>query len=337
MTQYGAGVECESENVLFLSSLGCVSFKGPSMNPGSVPPSQVWSRLQYVPVREMGVGRESERLCVCVRVCRLGERATCGGGMAMTVQMNGLCRAAMMQKVVVWFFLSLAVVCSSLSEVRSGRFEGRGLGVLSRLETGRRGNGRSGRRMGERQTDRLTDRQWVQDHKTLFVYCWGWAGDRTVSACVQLPCCCRCQIEPMDDDQSRETRSVQLAATCLASWMVNGESDRGELEEKGEFLPFIPCLSLVLPCLPCLVLASIWSGQEQGGGVEAALCSLRIRTQCNLHYGWTVYRREAATVRCRGEGGRVAGVAALLLWWQHTAAGGWARGHGGSSRRGRKA
>lgn len=68
MTRYGAGVESESENVLFLFSLGCVSFKGPSMNPGSVPPSQVWSRLQYVPVRERG-----ERLCECV--CRLGERA----------------------------------------------------------------------------------------------------------------------------------------------------------------------------------------------------------------------------------------------------------------------
>lgn len=52
MTRYGAGVKCESENVLFLFSLGCVSFKGPSMNPGSVSPSQVWSRLQYVPVRE---------------------------------------------------------------------------------------------------------------------------------------------------------------------------------------------------------------------------------------------------------------------------------------------
>ena len=39
VTQYGAGVECEGENVLFLFSLGCVSFKGPSMNPGSVPPS----------------------------------------------------------------------------------------------------------------------------------------------------------------------------------------------------------------------------------------------------------------------------------------------------------
>lgn len=57
MTRYGAAVECESENVLFLFSLGCVSFKGPSMNPGSVPPSQVWSRLQYVPVSEGEGGR----------------------------------------------------------------------------------------------------------------------------------------------------------------------------------------------------------------------------------------------------------------------------------------
>lgn len=32
----GAGVEDESENVLFLFSLGCVSFKGPSMNLGSL-------------------------------------------------------------------------------------------------------------------------------------------------------------------------------------------------------------------------------------------------------------------------------------------------------------
>lgn len=56
MTRYGAGVECESENVLFLFSVGCVSFKGPSMNPGSVSPSQVWSRLQSVPVRERGWG-----------------------------------------------------------------------------------------------------------------------------------------------------------------------------------------------------------------------------------------------------------------------------------------
>lgn len=64
MTRYGAGVECESENVLFLFSLGCVSFKGPSMNPGSVPPSQVWSRLQYVPVRERGGGRDCVSACV---------------------------------------------------------------------------------------------------------------------------------------------------------------------------------------------------------------------------------------------------------------------------------
>lgn len=56
MTRYGAGVKCESENVLFLFPLGCVSFKGPSMNPGSVSPSQVWSRLQYVPVREWAGG-----------------------------------------------------------------------------------------------------------------------------------------------------------------------------------------------------------------------------------------------------------------------------------------
>lgn len=36
MTQYGAGVEGESQNVLFLFSVGCVSFKGPSMNLGSL-------------------------------------------------------------------------------------------------------------------------------------------------------------------------------------------------------------------------------------------------------------------------------------------------------------
>lgn len=72
MTRYGAAVECESENVLFLFSLGCVSFKGPSMNPGSVPPSQVWSRLQYVPVSE-GEGGPID-CCVRARVCRLGKK-----------------------------------------------------------------------------------------------------------------------------------------------------------------------------------------------------------------------------------------------------------------------
>lgn len=49
--------------------------------------------------------------------------------MAM-VQMNGLNRAcrrdAKGKEVVVWFLPSL--VCCSLSEVRSGRFEGRGFG-----------------------------------------------------------------------------------------------------------------------------------------------------------------------------------------------------------------
>lgn len=62
--------ECESENVLFLFFLGCVSFKGPSMNPGSVAPSQVWSRLQYVPVRERGEKRD----CVRVSPRRKGDR-----------------------------------------------------------------------------------------------------------------------------------------------------------------------------------------------------------------------------------------------------------------------
>lgn len=75
MTRYGAGVKCESENVLFLFSLGCVSFKGPSMNPGSVSPSQVWSRLQYVPVREWAGGA---RDCSCMCLCRFGEGATGG-------------------------------------------------------------------------------------------------------------------------------------------------------------------------------------------------------------------------------------------------------------------
>ena len=65
-----------------------------------------------------------------VRACRLGERATTGGGGMAMVQMNGLNRAcrrdAKGKEVVVWFLPSL--VCCSLSEVRSGRFEGRGFG-----------------------------------------------------------------------------------------------------------------------------------------------------------------------------------------------------------------
>lgn len=69
----------------------------------------------------------------------------------MMVQMNGLNRAVVMRRAKCGRVIFLCLVSCSLSEVRSGRFEGRGLGVLSRLETGRRGNGRSGRRVG-RQT-----------------------------------------------------------------------------------------------------------------------------------------------------------------------------------------
>lgn len=76
---------------------------------------------------------------------------------------------------------------------------------------------------------------------------------------------------------------------CLASWMVNGESDGGELEEKGDFLPFLPCLSLVLPSLPAL--SRLGSDLERAGaggrGFVAALCPLRVL--CNAIYGWTVF------------------------------------------------
>lgn len=198
------------------------------------------------------------------------KRRWAGSGMAMMVQMNGLYRAVVMRRAKCGRVIFLYLVCCSLSEVRSGRFEGRGLGVLSRLETGRRGNGRSGQRVGDRHCLCVAGE---------------WAGDRTVSACVQLPCCCRCQIESMDDDQSRETRSVQLAATCLASWVVNGESVGGELEEKGECLPFLPCLPLsCLAQLACLVLAWLrfGAGKEQGVGVCGCTVLSTGTMQCNL-------------------------------------------------------
>lgn len=83
--------------------------------------------------------------------------------------------------------ISLPVVSCSLSEVRSGRFEGRGLGVLSRLETGRRGNGRSGQRVGDRQTVTAGSE-----------HCLPTAADGRATVLylrVQLRCWCRCQIE----------------------------------------------------------------------------------------------------------------------------------------------
>lgn len=71
----------------------------------------------------------------------------------------------------------------------------------------------------------------------------------------------------MDDDQSRETRSVQLAATCLASWVVNGESVGGGLEVKGEFfLSFLVFPCLALPSLPALSWLGFDLEREGAGG-----------------------------------------------------------------------
>jgi hypothetical protein len=154
---------------------------------------------------------------VCVRACvcvASAKRATGGGGGLAMDQVNGLCRAVVLQRLKRRSCgFSLLLSCS-LSEVRSGA----DLGVLSRLETGRRGNGRSGQAgVGNRTVN--------AGLRTLFLCAHVWRPDRKLRV-LQLPCCCRCQIELMnvDDDQSTATRSVQLAATCLASWVVNGES-----------------------------------------------------------------------------------------------------------------
>lgn len=183
--------------------------------------------------------------------------------------------------------ISLSAVSCSLSEVRSGRFEGRGLGVLSRLETGRRGNGRSGQRVGDRQTVTAGSE-----------HCLPTAADGRATVLYLRVCSYGVGVDArsksVDGDQSRETRSVQLAATCLASWVVNGESDGGGLEGKGEVLPFLPCLPLsCLAQLACLVLAWLrfGAGRSRGEGLVAALCALYGNmVLCNAIYGWTVRR-----------------------------------------------
>lgn len=199
----------------------------------------------------------------------------------------------------VWSCGFLYLVSCSLSEVRSGRFEGRGLGVSSRLETGRRGNGRSGQRVGDRHCLSVA------------------ASGRTTVRCLRvcsLPCCCRCQIESMDDDQSRETRSIQLAATCLASWVVNGESVGGELEEKGECLPSLPCLPLsCLAQLACLVLAWLrfGAGRSRGGGVCG--CTVLLYGYYAMRSTDGLYIGGKPRLSNVGGGCMVAGVAAALI------------------------
>lgn len=109
---------------------------------------------------ERGGGLQ-ETVCICACVASAKGRWA-GDGVAMVVQMNGLYRAVVMRRTKIGRVILLSLVSCPLSEVRSGRFEGRGLGVLSRLETGRRGKGRSGQRVG-RQAGRWTVSAGSQD------------------------------------------------------------------------------------------------------------------------------------------------------------------------------
>lgn len=194
----------------------------------------------------------------------------------MMVQMNGLCRAVAMERAKCGRVILVSVVSCSLSEVRSGRFEGRGLGVLSRLETGRRGKGRSGQRVGRQ------DSECVLTRHCLSVAASGRATVRYLRVCSH-----RVVVDARSNRWmmiNRERPARFSWRRCLASWMVNGESDGGELEEKGEFLPFLPCLSLVLPSLPALSRLGFDLERAGAGGEGGCGCTVLSTgtMQCNL-------------------------------------------------------
>lgn len=127
-----------------------------------------------------------------------------------------------------------------------------------------------------------------------------------ISLYAVLPCCCRCQIESMDDDQSRE-RPARISWRRLVlprGWSTASRTEGGiGGKRRVPSFPSLPFPCLALPGLPALS----WLGfdlerrKEQGGRGWAvgALCILRGAMQCNLRMdGLAVYRMVAGVACC---------------------------------------
>lgn len=182
---------------------------------------------------------------------------------------------------VVLLLCLLSLVSCSLSEVRSGRFEGRGLGVLSRLETGRRGNGRSGQRVGYRH--RLTDSECGLRRHCLSTAVSGWATARYLG--VQSY---RIVVDARSNrwtmiNRERPARFSWRRLVLPRGWSTASRTEGNWREKESSFLSFLAFPCLALPGLPALSWLGFDLERAGAGGRDAGCTVLSTGTmQCNL-------------------------------------------------------
>lgn len=155
--------------------------------------------------------------------------------------------------------------------------------------------------------------------------------------CAVLPCCCRCQIESTDDDQSRE-RPARISWRRLVlprGWSTASRTEGGiGGKRRVPSFPSLPFPCLALPGLPALSWLGfdLERGKEQGGRGCGCTVHATGAMQCNLrmdgllYIGWLQVLLAALILF----GGQQAGTHTHFL--THTAQRR-ARGHGGRRRR----